>query len=144
MENENSITVEDFVLLLWNRLKSSAVKNPEEIFHSGREQGWLDDEDERFSGNPLNKRNAAKIVHLFMRTEMKISDCADISEAEFLKDLYTCRVCANHIAQVFVRKIMDSEEVEYDGQIVQIFNHLKLVSCNEAEIIVSKIQEISS
>ena len=39
----------------------------------------------------------------------------DMSGAKGLKDLYDCRVCANHIAQVYMRGIMDAKDLKRDG-----------------------------
>ena len=44
-----------------------------------------------------------------------ISDLQDISKADELRDLYDCRVCANHIAQVYLRDIMSAKELSVNG-----------------------------
>ena len=58
-------------------------------------------------GIPLTRATAAGIVHTFLREVLKEEDEADISAAKQLKDLYDCHVCVNHIAQVYVKGIMD-------------------------------------
>ena len=47
---------------------------------------------------------------------MKVNDL-DISGAKDLKDLYDCRVCANHIAQVYLRGIMDAGNLALQGEV---------------------------
>lgn len=125
------ITVRKFINLLSQK---------DDVFLYGRIRGWLEDEDERFSDNPLTRRTAARIIHQFMKIELQIPDVKDISAAEVLQDLYTCRVCANHIAQIYVRKIMTEREVEHCGKIVLIFDQLGLITEGEALEIVSKIR----
>ncbi len=69
------------------------------------------------------RRDAARLIHLYLKKQ-GVEDLADISGAEVLKDLYDCRVCVNHIAQVFLRGIMDGIRINavsgdfliFDGQ----------------------------
>lgn len=130
MDNRN-ITVLEFVSMLM------PVEN---VLEYGRTKGWLEDEDQRFPDNLLNRRTAARILHQFMRIEKGIPDVPDISRSEGLRDLYTCRICANHIAQIYVRGIMTSVEVEHCGKIVQIFDHMGLVTEKEAVLYISRIK----
>ena len=105
MENT---TINNFVLSLWNRCGYKTIDEnllPHLLLY-GHKRGWLEDSDETNPHKPLDRRTAARIIHQFMKIEMHIPDETDISQAEKLKDLYTCRVCANHIAQVVVKKIM--------------------------------------
>ena len=113
-----------------------------ELLRYGHFRGWLEDSDERHPETLLNRQTAARIIHQFMVVELHVPDIADISAAEKLRDLYTCRVCANHIAQVYVRGIMGAQEIsEVDGALCEvsaaaqnnlIFNHLGRVSRREA------------
>ena len=56
----------------------------------------------------------------------------DISRANALADLYPCHTCVNHIAQVYLRGIMEAQTVERDGVEYKIFNQLEEVSEEEA------------
>ncbi len=113
-----------------------------ELLRYGHFRGWLEDSDERHPETLLNRQTAARIIHQFMVVELYVPDIADISAAEKLRDLYTCRVCANHIAQVYLRGIMGAQEIsEVDGALGEvsaaaqnnlIFNHLGWVSRHEA------------
>jgi len=62
-----------------------------------------------FSGqqlkDPALRRDAARILHLFLLQVLKLPD-KDWGRYAGLKDLYDCRICANAIAQVCVRSLM--------------------------------------
>ena len=98
----------------------------------GHVKGWLEDQDERFGNNLLDRRSAARIIHRYMKIELGIPDLEDISAANVLADLYTCRTCVNHIAQVYLRGIMEAQVVERDGVKYKIFNHLDEISLDES------------
>ena len=116
-----NITIKDFVNLLSQKDLSY-----------GHAHGWLEDQDERFCNNLLDRRTAARILHRYMKIELGITDLADVSSANILADLYTCRACMNDVAQIFVRGIMSSRQVERDGKLFEIFDMGGLVSKEEA------------
>ena len=117
-----NITIKDFVHLL-----------SQKDLAYGHARGWLEDQDERFCANLLDRRTAARIIHRYMKLELCIPDLPDISAANVLADLYTCRACVNDVAQIFLRGIMESREVERDGKIFEIFDMGGLVNQTEAE-----------
>ncbi len=88
-------------------------------------------------GEEIDKKTVSLIIHNYMRQTLKISDLPDISKAYVLKDLFDCRVCANHIAQVYLRGIMEAEET--DGLV--IFNVFRKVSKEDALGWFEKIKE---
>lgn len=106
-----SLNTEQFIFQLVSRFLPELKLTENNLYLYGRQKGWLEDEDERFSQSYITRRAAARIIHQFMKIELKIPDLSDISAAEVLTDLYTCRTCANHIAQVFVRGLMEGEEI---------------------------------
>ena len=147
----------DFIELLWNSFEGffdrPVFENQKSLLHYGRERYWLEDCDESDSDAILDRRNAARICHQFMKLELGIKDLDDVSKAGELKDLYTCRVCTPHVAQIYCRGIMDADLVEDDRgdsftlgktncqpSYVKIFNHLELVEKDEAEEIVEQIK----
>ena len=136
------MTVKTFVYAL------AANKNNVPNFLSiGHKDGWLEDSDERFPDAVLDRRTAARIIHQYLLIEQKIPDLPDISKATKLIDLYTCRACANHIAQIYERGIMEAEEIPCQNstrpeQTVLIFNHLELVSQKQADEILKKVNEL--
>ena len=105
-----------------------------ELLRFGHVRGWLEDSDERFPYNPVDRRAAARIVHQFMKIELKIEDLTDVSAAEKLKDLYTCRSCAAHVAQFYCRSFIECES--------DLFNHLELVSNFEAVQIFKRLRKL--
>lgn len=138
MENT---TINNFVLSLWNRCGYKTIDEnllPHLLLY-GHKRGWLEDSDETNPHKPLDRRTAARIIHQFMKIEMHIPDETDISQAENLKDLYTCRVCANHIAQVVVKKIM--QPVLAPDEKTYIFDSLAIVTKQEQEQIIKKISK---
>ena len=150
-DDKAEITVGEFVEGLWGMrrewggaaLSEGAVASLSlsELLRYGHFRGWLEDSDERHPENLLNRQTAARIIHQFMVVELGVPDIADISGAEKLRDLYTCRVCANHVAQVYLRGIMRAQEMEVvddsvsaaaqAAQPVLFFNHLARVTRTE-------------
>ena len=84
----------------------------------------------------LPRKEAARIIHDFLRTELREADETDGSPAYILRDLFDCRVCAGHIIQVYVKGIMDGVALP-DGNV--IFAADKAVSESEAEEVVVRV-----
>lgn len=61
---------------------------------------------EKLSG--VTRQNAAKLVHEWLRDSCHEPDEADIEAALRLRDIYDCHACLNHVAQVYVKGIMDA------------------------------------
>ena len=99
-----------------------------ELLRYAHVRGWIEDQDERFCDKTLNRQTAARIIHQFMKIELGVPDLADISGANELADLYTCHTCVNHIAQVYLRGIMEAQIVERDGVEYKVFNHLEQIT----------------
>ncbi len=55
--------------------------------------------------DPALRRDAARLLHIFLLQIAKLPD-EDWGDYAHLKDLYDCRICANAIAQVCVRNLM--------------------------------------
>lgn len=90
-------------------------ENFEGVFLRARKAGWLEQEDDLFKDDTITRKNAARILHMYLLKVMEIPDLKDISGAEVLRDLYDCRVCANHVAQMYLRGIMDARPLDKDG-----------------------------
>ena len=60
----------------------------------------------------LERRKAAELVHEFLRKELGEADEENWSAAGKLRDLYDCHICVNHVAQVYVKGIMEAFEAE--------------------------------
>lgn len=97
------------------RLLEIFGENTGDVFSNGLENGWLEFEDKLFRDDAITRKNIARIIHLYLLKEKGISDLKDISKAAELRDLYDCRVCANHVAQVYLRDIMSAKELSVNG-----------------------------
>lgn len=80
----------------------------------------------------LERRNAAAILHLFMRRTGLESDEDNWDKAKILKDLYDCRVCVDHVGQMYVKGIMESESKD-------VFGMRKILDEKEAGDIVGRL-----
>ena len=125
------MTVSFFVSTLWSFYFPEKPLPEEELFRYAHVRGWIEDQDERFCNESLNRQTAARIVHEFMRIELGVPDLPDISGANVLADLYTCHACVNHIAQVYLRGIIKSQTVVREGAEYKIFNHLEQLTDEE-------------
>lgn len=82
-----------------------------DVFSKGLEKGWLEFEDKLYRDDDIARKNIARIIHMYLLKEKGIPDLQDISKAGELRDLYDCRICANHVAQIYLRGIMGAKEL---------------------------------
>lgn len=152
---EKNVTVEQFVSLIWEGyLESqseyasldSCIMNGEEAIYKqapinlnvenmleyGWDKGWLEEQDILWKERFIERRNAARIIHEFLRIQCSEADEDNWKEAEKLTDLYHCKVCAKHVAQVYLKGIMPAKEVKR-------FQLLQKIDMSEAEEIVSRM-----
>ena len=101
------MTTEDFI----TELCRQAGEEPKDVFIRGRKEGWLEAEDELFADRDITRKNAARILHMYLLKVRGISDISGIEKAHVLRDLFDCRVCANHVAQMYLRSIMDARDL---------------------------------
>lgn len=130
----SAITVKEFV----EKLIAGGGENPlpAVCMEYGLQRGFLEQQDVMNPEQPLVRKHAARIIHNFLRMELKEADEIDGSPAYILQDLFDCRVCAGHIIQVYVKGIMDDRSVS-DGR--RIFDGEGVVLPTEAEEILSRI-----
>ena len=108
----------------------------EDIMKTALTHGWIEKHDIDEADELLVRLDAARITHMFLRKECGWADLPDISGASVLRDLYDCRVCVNHIAQVYLRGLMDSRNipgVSTNG--FRIFAGRERLTADEAEMI---------
>ncbi|MBP5222698.1 MAG: rhodanese-like domain-containing protein [Lachnospiraceae bacterium] len=93
--------------------KSGAVYDcgGEDALQTGRKRGWLNAQNLLEAEKPLQRMAAAGILHEFLKRELGEKDTGDWSAAQKLKDLYDCRICVNHIAQVYEKGIMEAKHI---------------------------------
>ncbi len=136
---EKVISTGEFVSRLFELKSKKLPAQPQiplpQLLPYGHFRGWLEDSDQRHPEAPLNRQTAARIIHTFLLIELQLPDLQDISPATKLKDLYTCRVCANHIAQVYSREIMGADEELY-------FNHLELITEKEIKKVIANCEAV--
>ncbi|MCQ2572998.1 MAG: alpha-galactosidase [Treponema sp.] len=59
---------------------------------------------------PMERRHLAASIHNYLLNTLQEKDEENWDDAKKLKDLYDCHACVIHIAQVYVKGIMDSSE----------------------------------
>ena len=102
----------------------------------GYQIGWLEDMDVTHCDEPLQRKSAARILHEFMRIELKEADEEDISPAKKLRDLYDCRICARHVMQVYTKGIMEGN---YLTDTLYLFEMNKEITVQEADTYIARI-----
>ena len=126
MENKASVSLQEFLTLL---LKSDDAINDAHV------SGLIDLYMSEHADDMILRKDAAKILHLYLKNIRQVKDEEDISPAAVLKDLYDCRVCADHIAQVFIKGIMKGHD--YPGGLI-IFDPNVEITDAEAREAISK------
>ena len=61
----------------------------------------------------IQRRDLARIIHEILLQILKEEDNEDWSSAFSLRDIYDCRTCLRHIAQVYAKGIMDTNGKDY-------------------------------
>lgn len=119
--------------LLFDKIHCSFGISPDE----GKVMGMYDAQDWLDENAGIERRHAARIFHMLMLKACDISDIDDISQAGELLDLYDCRVCVNHIAQVYLRGIMKA-------RLERIFDGRAYITAEEVECAIDGIVKIKS
>ena len=100
---------------------------------------WTEEQDILNQDKQLDRKNAARLLHMYMKYELGIKDVTDITPAYELRDLFDCRVCANHIAQVYLQGVMDAAKI---GD-MKIFDSNAEFTEREARESIKKLSEIA-
>ena len=102
---ETPITLEQFISNLWNSYEkscsSSDTAEEMQLFYATIRSAFSTQQ----LKDPALRRDAARLLHIFLLQIAKLPD-EDWGDYAHLKDLYDCRICANAIAQVCVRNLM--------------------------------------
>ncbi|GMK41331.1 hypothetical protein PCCS19_43870 [Paenibacillus sp. CCS19] len=111
---EDHVTTEQFVTMVIRSSRGN-IEPTRGSWSSGYmdyalHKGIIEDYDLTNISNPIERRSAARIVHEALLTEFGESDESEWSAAEKLRDLYSCRTCVMHIAQMYVKGIMLGRE----------------------------------
>lgn len=133
------MTTDEFVGAIWKRYSQSEQFNEKNIkqdrIEYGRRRGWLDGQDALFLYKDIDKKNASRIVHDFIRKELKEQDEADWNNAKKLKDIYDCHVCVNHVVQVVEKGIITPRQED-------VFGMSDMLSSSEGNEIVERIFDV--
>lgn len=135
-EVEDKVNTEQFVIMIMRSIKGD-IEPTQDDWSSGYidyalYKGIIEDYDITNLKNPIERRSAARIVHEALLTELLERDEVKWSAAEKLIDLYSCRTCVMHIAQVYVKGIMLGRENN-------LFNVKGNMTVSEAEEIVVRM-----
>lgn len=103
------------------------------VSDAGNEIYRVDDEIPQKAEERIKRRTAAGIIHRVLLSAGE-ADEEQIEAALRLKDLYTCRACVNHIAQVYVKGIMTEWS---DG----VFGLDEQITYREAEKMLQKVTD---
>jgi len=103
--NNQAVSVEQFVAGIMKQY--GVMPESKDFISYGYNAGWLEEQDVTGKVLPLERRTAARIVHQFIKRELKEMDETNRSAASKLQDLYECRSCVEHVVQVYVKGIMD-------------------------------------
>lgn len=113
-ERERGISVARFTELLWRTFCEQLGKIGAMPGLSAMEaaliHGWIEPQDARDPDGEIHRNDAARILHEFLRRETGEADEEDWDAAKTLKDLYDCRTCVRHVAQVYCKGIMTAKD----------------------------------
>ena len=90
----------------------------------------------------MTRGDLAKAIHQYIKNVKGVNDLNDISKAAVLKDLYDCRVCVDHIAQVYLRGLMDAFFIPQKDGGFYIFDARRIVSRSEYDEAFSRAEDL--
>lgn len=94
----------------------------------------------------ITRKQAAIIVHEYLKKIIKENDESDVSRAAQLRDLYDCRICVHHIEQVYCKGIMKpliDHKAAKEANLPVIFGGNEVLSESEADDIVERLYDKS-
>ena len=122
-----------FISMIEEKFSDYVMDSGNADLMSYRKAGWIEEQDVIGKDEELDRRTAARIIHMFMKKILGIRDLKD-----GLKDLFDCRVCAAHIAEVYIRGII--QPIDMNGML--IFDVFRSVSEEEAEKMIAVLNEV--
>jgi rhodanese-related sulfurtransferase len=107
---QDATTTEEFVTMIIRSIKGNLESTVDGHLSGYMDyalhKGIIEDYDVVNISKPIERRSAARIVHEILLIESGEEDEKEWLAAEKLSDLYSCRTCVMHIAQVYVKGIM--------------------------------------
>lgn len=140
--NSEYISVSEFVTTLYGITDKNRA--PGDILKIAYSEGWLEARDISGAEKDIIRSDAARILHLYIREKLQLKDLPDISKAEVLKDLYDCRICVNHIAQVYLRGLVKPVSINtYSGRDLLIFDSKAYMTKDDTDYLLSILSNIA-
>lgn len=139
-----NVTVREFTLsIMRDDHVGGELMTDDELFREAYTLNVIDNQDYLHPDDYITRKAAARIIHhtlLYLLDEMDVSD---IRPANVLIDLYDCRTCVLHIAQVYCKGIMGSKTItdKNTGKTYEIFDMNSGIEHDEMNQILSKIWE---
>lgn len=115
----------------------------DELFREAYIMNVIDNQDYLHPDDYITRKAAARIIHHTLLYLLDEIDVSDIRPANVLVDLYDCRTCVLHIAQVYCKGIMGSKTItdKSSGKTFEIFDMNSGIEHEEMKQIISKIWE---
>lgn len=114
--DDRELSIREFTEGLWEAFSNwrevqgkGILRTNETGMETALLHGWLEPQDAMREEEFICRGDAARILHEFMLQELGEADEEDWGAAKEIKDLYDCRVCAKHVAQMVCKGIMTAE-----------------------------------
>lgn len=113
----------------------------DELFREAYTMNVIDNQDYLHPDDYITRKAAARIIHHTLLYLLDEIDVSDIRPANVLVDLYDCRTCVLHIAQVYCKGIMGSKTIidKSSGKTFEIFDMNSGIEHEEMNKILSKL-----
>lgn len=115
----------------------------DELFKEAYKMQVIDNQDYLHPDDYITRRAAARIIHHTLLYLLDEIDENDITPANILVDLYDCRTCVLHIAQVYCKKIMEAKTIidNKTNKEYVIFDMNSEIEYDEMNDIISRIHK---
>lgn len=140
--NKMNITVREFTLAIMRDDNiGGEMMTDDELFREAYTMNVIDNQDYLHPDDYITRKAAARIIHHTLLYLLDEIDVSDIRPANVLVDLYDCRTCVLHIAQVYCKGIMGSKTItdKSSGKTYEIFDMNSGIEHEEMKKILSKI-----
>ena len=137
-----NITVREFTLAIMRDDNiGGEMMTDDELFREAYTMNVIDNQDYLHPDDYITRKAAARIIHHTLLYLLDEIDVSDIRPANVLVDLYDCRTCVLHIAQVYCKGIMGSKTItdKSSGKTYEIFDMNSGIEHEEMKKILSKI-----
>ncbi len=141
-----NVTIKEFTLaIMRDDHVGGEPMADDELFKEAYKMQIIDNQDYLHPDDLITRKAAARIIHHTLLYLMDEIDVSDIRPANVLVDLYDCRTCVLHIAQVYCKKIMGSKTItdKASGKTYEIFDMNSGIEQEEMKQILARMWEIN-